>query len=62
MRLLIFNIKQMLLHSETHSHIVQGTVIMMLKIQIREVKENTVAEIHTDKPGTVHIIWIAVGI
>lgn len=52
----------MLLHSETHSHIVPGAVIMMLKIQIREVKENTMAEIHTDKPGTVHIIWIAVGI
>lgn len=52
----------MLLHSGTHSHIVPGTVIVILKIQIREVKENTMAEIHTDKPGTVHIIWIAVGV
>lgn len=44
--------------SVTHSHIVPGAVTMMFNIQVREVEEHTVVGIHTDNPGTVHIVGI----
>lgn len=35
---------------------------MMFNVQVREVEEDTMVGIHTDDPGTVHIVGIAVGI
>lgn len=46
------------LKSVTHSHIVPGAVTMMFNIQVREVEEHTVVGIHTNNPGTVHIVGI----
>lgn len=45
--------------SVTHSHIVPQAVTVMFNIQVREVEKHTVVGIHTDNPGTVHIVGIA---
>lgn len=60
--MLTFDINEMRLKSETHGHIVEGALRMQLNIQVREVEEDAVAGIHTDDPGTVHIVWVGVGI
>lgn len=35
---------------------------MIFNIQVRKVEEHPVVRIHTDDPGTVHIVGVAVGI
>lgn len=60
--MLIFDVNKMRLRSETHGYVVEVAQCMQLNIQVGEVEEDPVAWIHTDDPGTVHVVWVGVGI
>lgn len=60
--MLIFDVEEIRLRCETHGHVVVVARRMQLNVQVREVEEDPVAGIHTDDPGTVHVVWIGVGI
>lgn len=47
---------------KTHNHVVKVAGCVQFNIKVREVEEDAVAGIHTDDPGTVHIVRIAVRI
>lgn len=46
----------------THSHVIPGTVAVRLYVQVREVEEDAVADLHHQHPGTVHAVGVAVGV
>lgn len=46
--------------SETHDHVVVVAGCVQFNIEVREVQEDAVAGIHTDDPGTIHVVRIAV--
>lgn len=60
--MLIIDFECMRRRCKTHNHIVKAAGRVHFNIQVREVEEDPVAGIHTDDPGTVHIVWIIVGI
>lgn len=48
--------------SVTHSDIIKTARALTFEIQISEVEEDSMAYVHCDDPGTVHIVRIVAGI
>lgn len=46
----------------SHSYIIPEAVAMVLNVQISKVQGDTMTGIHTDHPGTVHVVRIVVWI